>query len=266
MINDYIKNSNAKAHLIKGTIIFFIFIGFDLIMKILTKSIAYSSFVSTLPRFIISMVLALSCYRSIKTQKIFEKSLTLSKSTFILLRTLLLLLVFILLMLLGIPSHINQVFDGGIKLIAITFILAISPGVFEEFLVRGLFFAGFLKMFQNNTSKLLYASFLSSLLFGMLHFYNLTEKPFYAVSQQVFYAVAMGLVFSVIRIKFNNLWISIAIHALIDFQPYVSTKISDESNWLPVLIIFLPIAIFSIIVLSKLDKDYIKQSKLINNQ
>ena len=83
--------------------------------------------------------------------------------------------------------------------------LLLSAGIFEEILVRGLFFSGILNLFQNNRFKLILTSLISSAIFGLLHLVNIIHSPVQAVLQQVFYVTVIGLVFAIIRITANSL-------------------------------------------------------------
>ena len=125
--------------------------------------------------------------------------------------------------------------------------------------MRGLFLSGFLNLFQNNSFKLLLTSLISSILFGLLHLINLIHNPVNAILQQVFYATILGLIFSIIRIVSNSLWLPIMIHSLIDFQPTITSKTVSENSWLTIIVMFSPLAFLAIVTLYKLDKNFKQQ-------
>ncbi|MFS1280803.1 transposase, partial [Enterococcus lactis] len=125
----------------------------------------------------------------------------------------------------------------------------------EESLARLLTFSAFLKMFKTKKYTLVWASIASSCLFGLLHLSNLTMQSFNTTMQQIFYATVLGLCFSVIRIRFNGLSYVVLLHFLIDFQPTIANGAATSSSWGEILLIFMPIAIVSIICLILLNKD-----------
>lgn len=154
-----------------------------------------------------------------------------------------------------IGDNIQGILSGGFGLFLPSLLVVLSAGIFEEFLVRGLFFSGILNLFQNNRFKLILTSLISSAIFGLLHLVNIIHSPVQAVLQQVFYVTVIGLVFAIIRITANSLWLPVLIHALIDFQPTITFETVDVNPWLTLIIIYLPLALFSIITLSSLDKN-----------
>ncbi|EKF8797862.1 CPBP family intramembrane metalloprotease, partial [Enterococcus faecalis] len=165
------------------------------------------------------------------------------------------ILVLFLLIVINIPKNTEDIFSGGLNLLVNSFFVAIAAAVFEEFLVRLLAFSSFLEIFKKNKYSLVFASIASSFLFGVLHISNLTTQSFEATMQQIFYATVLGLCFSVIRIRFNGLKYVIFLHFLIDFQPTIIDKGTAASSWEQIFLVFIPIAIVSIICLIQLNKD-----------
>ena len=104
-----------------------------------------------------------------------------------------------LVIVLNIWNNTQNVISGGLELFIPSLLIALSAGIFEEFLVRGLFLSGFLNLFQNNSFKLLLTSLISSILFGLLHLINLIHNPVNAILQQVLYATILGLIFSILN-------------------------------------------------------------------
>ncbi|RZI49121.1 CPBP family intramembrane glutamic endopeptidase [Lactococcus kimchii] len=261
MMNSSMTKANGKRLLVYGIILYFAFIILDFLLRTLTHSIIPPSLIITLPHFMISLVLGLTCYYLIKTDRIFKKTIKFSLSTHILLGTLVILLSLIALFILGVPKDIQTILSGGVNLTLVSFFTALSAGVFEELLVRGLIFAGFWKLLQGSSLKLFWSALLSSGLFGLFHLYNLTQSSFTAVSQQVLYATALGLIFAILRIKLNSLWLAIMLHTLLDFQPTISASVASENSWASILIITVPLLVVSVFTLLKMDKDYNNQFK-----
>lgn len=250
------KKSNGILQLIVGTVVFIAFIiNSNFLQNISTEATVIGASL----RFLLSLILASVCYYFIKSEKLFNQSIKLSRSSKSWLAILILLFTVFLVIVLNIWNNTQNVISGGLELFIPSLLIALSAGIFEEFLVRGLFFSGILNLFQNNSFKLLLTSLISSILFGLLHLINLIHNPVNAILQQVFYATILGLIFSIIRIVSNSLWLPVLIHALIDFQPTITSGTVDVNPWLTLIIIYSPLALFSIITLFSLDKNLNQQ-------
>ncbi|MGT2946959.1 CPBP family intramembrane glutamic endopeptidase [Streptococcus chenjunshii] len=264
MISNTIKKTDGKKLLLQGLIIFFIFFGVSLLSKGLPFSKDSSAFLPNLLNFIFSISLAACCYRFIKSDKIFVEKLQFSRVSKILFAVLLGIFIVLFLIVFRVPYNIQTVLRKGIVPALSILLAAAAAGVFEEFLVRGVFFAGFLQVFQNKNRmrSVFWASCASAVLFGLLHLTNLTSSSFTAVIQQVFYAAAFGLIFAALRIKYNNLWIPTIIHTLIDFQPAVASNGAPSGHsWIGLIVIFLPLAFLGLTVLFHFDRDCNRSEK-----
>ncbi|MFG5683929.1 type II CAAX prenyl endopeptidase Rce1 family protein [Enterococcus faecalis] len=155
----------------------------------------------------------------------------------------------------GTLNDIIFLVQSGTYSIIIAAGVALGAGILEEFLIRVLMFAIILKFFENSKNKFLFTSVSTSFLFGLLHMHNLTEQSMTTTVQQIFYTFVIGIVFSAVRIWFNGITLAVFIHTLMDFKPTIVTGGTGSSNWMTVLIVFLPIAIFGVICLIQLDKD-----------
>lgn len=124
-------------------------------------------------------------------------------------------------------------------------IIALSAGIFEEFLVRLLMLDGLAQLLKNQKYGLLLAATLSSIIFGFLHLSNLTFQPFNITCQQVFYATAIGLMFSFVRLKTNGILLCVILHSLVDFQPNINSS-GSVMPWGILLSIFIPIMLVSL--------------------
>lgn len=96
-------------------------------------------------------------------------------------------------------------------------LLNLLIGLFEEGLFRHLIF----KILWKDSSRrsLLLSFFLSSLLFGVLHFGNLTvaaQKPI-AVTTQVLYAFFLGMLFAGLYLRYHSFLGIAVLHGFIDF-------------------------------------------------
>lgn len=212
-----------------------------------------TSILNSILQFSCSCILAYFSYSIVKTFKITNNKILSNKITNVWL--IILGLIMFLIIAANIPNNVDKILKGGPNLLISSFLLAISAGIFEEFLCRLLTLSAFLEMFKAKKYTLVWASIASSCLFGLLHLSNLRMQPFNTTMQQIFYATVLGLCFSVIRIRFNGLSYVVLLHFLIDFQPTIANGAVTSSSWGGVLLIFMPIFVVSIICLILLNKD-----------
>lgn len=154
----------------------------------------------------------------------------------------------------GLLDNVTSMISGGWPVIWSSFIGAATAGIGEEAWLRGLFFTAFLVMFSKKKTPLLKTALSTSLLFGALHLLNLLEANPVAVFQQVFYATAAGFLLATIRVGYNNLWLPMLLHFLIDFKPTIHDPVA-VNVWLDLLVIFIPQALLSLVTLLSMDKD-----------
>lgn len=134
-------------------------------------------------------------------------------------------------------------------------LIALSAGIYEETLCRGLLFSFFIGIFKARRQPLLWTAMASSLVFGLLHLMNLVSgQSVQTTLQQVFYAFVIGMMFAAIRISTNGLWVSILIHSLIDFDPSIATPMTGNGNWTVDLIVFLPLLMITVLYLVNVDR------------
>ncbi len=109
-------------------------------------------------------------------------------------------------------------------------------GFFEELLFRVLIFSYMFKIFENvkinRTTKVFITT---SIIFGLIHFLNLTKNNFeiIPVLNQVFLAMILGLIFQFILLRLDNIILISVIHGLIDYHGVLNSsllRISRESS------------------------------------
>lgn len=142
--------------------------------------------------------------------------------------------------------------------------VAVSAGFLEEYLTRGYLFnlcQRLLNHYHVTTCPLLIASLFNSLIFGSLHLMNffLGGQDLTATLQQVFYATCMGLLFSAFRIATNTIYIGAILHFLLDWQLTITQSDAGASDWLGIVIIFLPMALLSMLFIMTVDQQVKKQ-------
>ena len=105
--------------------------------------------------------------------------------------------------------------DYGLAGIAVIYI--IGAGVFEELFMRGII----LNILIINCKKnKLFSIIIAASIFGITHLVNLTNGTEYivAIISQMLYTIIMGIFFSIIYLKYNNIWSIIIIHILFNFM------------------------------------------------
>lgn len=150
-----------------------------------------------------------------------------------------------LLIVANIISNIENVLKETIVQQLIVLFSAITAELFEEFLVRVLLFDGLVQKMQSYRYSYLYAAIGSAIIFGLLHLSNLSFQSLEVTLQQVFYTIVIGLMFSYIRLRTNGIWLCVALHSLIDFQPTIN-EASTVTPWSILLMMFIPLILVSL--------------------
>lgn len=241
--------------LLQGTGIFILFIALSLLTSQILRMVTSSELVQSIVTFTTSMLLVFICRHLIQTDKVLSAPISFTKSSKVLLVSLLVVFVIYSLLVFSVPTNIIKVFKTGLTGIIGSLLAAMAAGFFEEWLVRGVFFKGLVETYKNHKFQYVYAAVFSSLLFGFLHIINLSSSSWIAVSQQIFYAIVFGLVFSAIRIAINGLWLPILLHSIIDFQPQLLTSSVSSAAWELLLVLFTPLCILSLVTIFALQKN-----------
>ncbi|GLB46421.1 hypothetical protein WR164_04000 [Philodulcilactobacillus myokoensis] len=116
-------------------------------------------------------------------------------------------------------SSIKHINFGKLFLPAL--IIAVCAGVAEEFIFRGLIFTYVWDKVTDH--HIIPAAVISSLLFGMTHYINLTQQTFSMTTLQVINAFSLGLIFVAIYVRTKNLLLPMFLHFLNDFVAYFSS-------------------------------------------
>lgn len=161
--------------------------------------------------------------------------------------------------------------SGWESKVLISLILMSCVGIMEEFMCRAIFLNGFRKLFTKSKKGLYGAVFLSSLIFGVLHysyyhsFLHMNDgdsiKAFLDVILKILITTGIGLFFATIYLKTNSIWYCVILHGLYDFMldtndiwislyrsPSVSANQKQDSFQLIVECILYVVAICTIIV------------------
>lgn len=120
----------------------------------------------------------------------------------------------------GLYSNWLTYLNTNFQTIILFSISVIAVGIVEELIFRGAIFPLCIKAFKNFKKPILLGAIASSSLFGVVHFVNLFSQPenFIGITSQVFFALSIGVFFSGLMVRTENVLIPALIHALINFS------------------------------------------------
>lgn len=105
-----------------------------------------------------------------------------------------------------------------LPVILVFLIYMLTVGMAEDFLYRGVMAESLLEHFGTSRAGVQKAAVISSLIFALTHYMNLTTgASFLGVSLQVLNAFLAGLTLAVIYFRTGNIWTVVIIHAIWDF-------------------------------------------------
>jgi len=172
----------------------------------------------------------------------------------------------------GIMSNSNTVLSSSNTILALFTLSVILVGLIEEFVFRGIVLPQFIKFFKNKKNVLLISAVISSFIFGTIHFINLFSQPnnLGGITSQVFFALSIGVFFSGLMLRTQNIFIPALIHGLVNFsfgsgelKPNITKSTSiigeagiDWSSIIPTSIFFLFIFAGGVFMINKSDKNY----------
>jgi membrane protease YdiL (CAAX protease family) len=151
----------------------------------------------------------------------------------------------------------------------------LSVGIVEELFFRGMIFPLCINAFKNLKSPILLGAILSGSLFGLVHFVNLFNQPgnVAGIVSQAFFALSIGIFFSGLMVRTENIFIPVLIHAMVNFGfgagelEAVTKEIPEINkemgiNWnsiIPTTLFFIFIAAGGVYMIYKCNKDNIMQ-------
>ncbi len=103
-----------------------------------------------------------------------------------------------------------------------TAIFAFLVGVYEEFLCRGWLLNEFLERYGDTKKGVWISIVASGVIFGLIHFINVSSNGFAGTLTQVMNASATGILFGFIYYKTKNIWSVVFLHGFWDFSLFLS--------------------------------------------
>lgn len=188
-------------------------------------------------------------------ERIFKSGMQLSKIQLIMIFIFMAYFAFIYITNGNIPSLI-ELYQQPLKIIISCTFVALGAGFFEEYFVRGYLFnltQRLLSHYNVQKNRLLIISVITSFAFGLLHLTNLDGTNTLATLQQVFYAGCLGMMFCVIRIITNRIWVAAIFHFLFDYSLFIINDM-EASSWSEIITVFLIAFVLSVAILVSLDK------------
>ena len=126
----------------------------------------------------------------------------------------------LVIILMGIISNWQTYSDTRFNLMLLFILSTLLVGVTEELVFRGVIFPSFIQILKKGKYPILASAVSSSLIFGLLHFLNLFGQPdnISGITSQVLFATVIGVFFSGLMVRTENIIIPIIIHALVNFS------------------------------------------------
>ena len=103
-----------------------------------------------------------------------------------------------------------------------TAIFALLVGIYEEFLCRGWLLNEFLERYGETKKGVWISIIASGVIFGLIHFINVSSNGFAGTVTQVLSASASGILFGFIYYRTKNIWSVVFLHAYWDFMLFLA--------------------------------------------
>lgn len=110
--------------------------------------------------------------------------------------------------------------------------ICLATGFFEEMAFRGCAFMLLLKSRTQSKGRIFLAIFLSSVVFGLIHFVNLFfgASPI-SVLLQIGYSALIGALCSMVLLLTGNIWLCVALHAIYNFCGGLIENFGSGIQW-----------------------------------
>lgn len=132
------------------------------------------------------------------------------------------------------------------------FLTSLEAGIAEEFTFRyGLFSMIYTGMHRFKNGLVL-AVFLTSLIFGCMHLFNLGKQPLLTTLSQVIAAVFIGVIFQIIYLYTGQLWITVATHFFFDWTGFVAAQTTTETWSTPAGVVYTQLIVLTFFIIALL--------------
>ncbi|MEZ5056277.1 MAG: CPBP family intramembrane glutamic endopeptidase [Saprospiraceae bacterium] len=134
----------------------------------------------------------------------------------------------------GIFSNWSTYLNAPTYKLILFFAFVLSVGMVEELFFRGTIFPLCIQAFKSVHNPILMGAIVSGSLFGLVHFVNLLNQPdnVAGIVSQAFFALSIGIFFSGLMVRTENILIPIVIHALVNFG-FGAAELENANQDLP---------------------------------
>jgi len=99
--------------------------------------------------------------------------------------------------------------------------LALSPGIFEELLFRGIPASNWMRT-AKDSGAIMKCAWATAIIFGLTHGFNaISGAAISATVYQIFYSACIGIFFCAVFLRTASIWPNIIIHTLVDFTAFL---------------------------------------------
>lgn len=170
-----------------------------------------------------------------------------------------------------------QIYADAETVVLILFMLSvISTGLAEEVTMRGMVLPLLIYSRRVTKNSLYFGVIVSSMIFGLLHFFNLTSQPenYGGITRQVIFATSLGIVFGALMLRTGNLFILAVFHGCINFllghsvlgertveelpEDIHIAENPDWVSWAGIIGIFFILLLIGLNMIRKVDKEAVE--------
>lgn len=140
-------------------------------------------------------------------------------------------------------------------------VFSLQTSLVEETIFRALVFVAMISAWGETKKGQIKAIALSSLIFGIMHMFNIFIRPFGVVLFQAIVVSLPGILYATLVLSRKSLWPAIVLHWLTNAAVNIKLVGNDVfqetfSMWIIYAIILIPIVAFSIFLIWKLPESY----------
>jgi CAAX amino terminal protease family. len=119
-------------------------------------------------------------------------------------------------------SNISAIEQSKWLLLIPIFLETLLAGVSEELMCRGILY----NVTNNKYKNVHAAAFLSSAVFGVVHFVNLVNASFAETALQVLFAFGFGVLLAAVYARCTTVWPGVLLHGLYNFAGYAAANLA----------------------------------------
>lgn len=251
LINDYERKKDIRRLLIAFVILNLIYLFGPFIFKFfhssMTKRVLYAIYI---------ILMGGVTYHFCKTTKTVKHKV---KQGWLWILTVFFYLFWLVMPILSELSNKIATFKFSFDKTSAIWLTAISAGVIEEFLFRGLLFNICLEYFAKSKYKFIWTTIITSILFSLMHLVNAIHQSMISTIGQILFAFGYGMLFSYGRLITNGISIGVFLHIWQDASPQIITNNLGNTNIRLIFPLALTEMAFSLLCVYFYNKKYNQQ-------